>query len=80
VLKFSQTTKIETFLPILGEITKKVHKNYFRDFQKYFSSKLVRDIMSLTNIRLLNMALCIASVGADLSANLLKIQASNYAN
>jgi hypothetical protein len=38
------------------------------------------DIMSLTNTRLLNIALCITSVGADLSANLLKIQVSNYVN
>jgi hypothetical protein len=34
-------------------------------FQKYFSSKLVKDIMSLTYIRLLNIALCITSVGAE---------------
>jgi hypothetical protein len=49
-------------------------------FQKYFSTKLVRDVMSLANIRLLNIALCITSVRADLSANLLKIQVGNYDN
>jgi hypothetical protein len=51
-----------------------------RIFQKDFSTKLVRDVMSLANIGLLNIASCITSVGSDLSANLLKIQVSNYAN
>jgi hypothetical protein len=67
-------------LPILGEITKQSIKSILGIFQKYFSTKLVGDIMSQTNIRLLNIALCIASVGANLSANLLKIQVGNYAN
>jgi hypothetical protein len=62
------------------KLQNKTIKSILGIFPKDVSTKLVRHIMSLTNIGLLNIALCITSVGADISANLLKIRVSNYAN
>jgi hypothetical protein len=58
---------------------KKSIKSILVIVQKDFSTTFIRDIMSLTNIRLLNIVLCITSVVADLAANLVTIQVSNYA-
>jgi hypothetical protein len=61
-----------TFLPILGEITKQDHKNYFRDFQEDFSTNKYK---AFEHSFMHNFCR-----SRDLSANLLKIQFSNYAN